>query len=149
VYLAYISASFANCYDHDLSTLVRPKLSATVREVFDGFHRADSVIAALPRWPRDLLHPDLIDAIDTGGDHWLLDRLSENDLVDSTPKVPVRLYSGQLDVDVYPDESIHQAARWRDRHVDVEHIDLGPVDHEGGVVEAVLSTREWFDALAE
>lgn len=71
------------------------------------------------------------------------------DRADSTPKVPVRLYSGQLDVDVYPDESIHQAARWRDRHVDVEHIDLGPVDHEGGVVEAVLSTREWFDALAE
>jgi pimeloyl-ACP methyl ester carboxylesterase len=49
------------------------------------------------------------------------------DRADSTPKVPVRLYSGQLDVDVYPDESIHQAARWRDRHVDVEHIDLGPV----------------------
>jgi hypothetical protein len=60
----------------------------------------------------------------------------------------VRLYYGELDVDVSPEEARSQARRWAQRGADARAVDVGPLDHEASVLEAAARVRDWFDELS-
>lgn len=60
----------------------------------------------------------------------------------------MRLYYGELDVDVSPEEARAQARRWSERGADARAIDVGPFDHDASVLEAAPRVRNWFDELS-
>ena len=86
--------------------MLREPWSSIVAELFDGNHDGDSIVKALPTDPRALLTDDVRDAIDNKRRHWFLRRLTENGLLGWTPKAPVRIYHGDQDVDVTPEQAL-------------------------------------------
>jgi hypothetical protein len=94
-----------------------------------------------------MFQPALLEALDAGRPSWLVDRLRENDLLAFTPRAPVRLYYGRLDVDVSPEEARAEARRWSERGADARAIDVGPFGHDASVLEAAPLVRDWFDEL--
>jgi pimeloyl-ACP methyl ester carboxylesterase len=147
LYLAYLVSSYARAYGEPIDTVLRPPWDEAAPALFDGEHEAREVMEALPRDPKDLFREDFLDATAAGRPTWLGERLRENDLVDFTPRAPVRLYYGRLDVDVSPEEARRQSRRWRDRGADATAVDVGALDHDGSAIEAAVRIREWFDEL--
>jgi hypothetical protein len=89
-----------------------------------------------------------VNAYDTGKETWLLQKLAENSVYDWSPRAPIRLYYGNRDVDVYPQEARVEAERLRTRGGDVNAISVGEFDHDGSVIQAVPAIRAWFDELS-
>jgi pimeloyl-ACP methyl ester carboxylesterase len=148
LYLAWIAVTYARVYDMPLDTVVREPFPRTAPPLFDGAHDGAAIVTALPADPRELLTPVLLAAEESGGDHWFLTRLAENSLLDWTPKAPVRLYYGERDVDVSPEEAISFARRTSARGADVAAESVGDLDHDASILAAAPKVRAWFDSLA-
>ena len=56
--------------------------------------------------------------------------------------------TGELDVDVTPDQALWMERTSRQRGADVTAVNVGAYDHEGSVLETVKQLREWFDELS-
>ena len=128
--------------------MLREPWSSTVAELFDGEHDGDAIVEALPKDPRALLTDEVRNAIDNGDAHWFLDRLTENGLLDWTPRSPVRLYYGEQDEDVTPDQAMLMQQLGQERGADVVAVSVGQVDHEASILLAAPLLRDWFDSLA-
>lgn len=147
LYLAYMVGAYANVYGEALTTALREPYASTVPDLFDGTHDGDAIIAALPANPREMFRDEFLQTYERGGPNWLREKLIENSLYDWSPRAPIRLYFGSLDADVSPREAEVQALRLRERGGDVTTVDVGTVDHERSVLDAVPRVLEWFDEL--
>jgi pimeloyl-ACP methyl ester carboxylesterase len=147
LYLGYLIASYSRIYREPLGATLRPRYAQAIEDLFDGSRGGEAIREALPRDPREMFQPEFLAAFEEGRPNWLADRLRENDLVAFTPRAPVRLYYGALDVDVSPEEARAQARRWSERGADARAIDVGPFDHDASVLEAAPRVRGWFDEL--
>lgn len=148
LYLGYLVSSYARVYGEPIGEILLPEYARAVETLFDGEHEAGEIMAALPRNPREMFQPEFLAGFEARRPSWVLRRLRENDLVDFTPRAPVRAYYGRRDVDVSPEEARAQARRWSERGADARAVDVGDFDHDGSVLEAAPRVREWFDALA-
>ena len=148
LYIAWIANSYARIYGMPLGSVIREPYRSQLPLLFDGAHGGDAVLAALPAQPRDMLTPEFLADYDAGRETWFLARLAENSLIHWTPRAPIRLYCGEADVDVAPEEARAAAPRFSARGGDVRAIAVGAVDHDGSVLAAVPQLRAWFDELA-
>ena len=148
LYLAWIATTYARVYGMPLDSVLRDPWARTAPALFDGAHDGDTIVAALPADPHDLLTPELLAAQAAGGTHWFLARLAENSLLDWTPRAPIRLYYGERDVDVSPEESIAFAAQMQERGAHAIAESVGDLDHDGSILAAAPKLRAWFDSLA-
>ncbi len=148
LYIAWIANSYARIYGMPLGSVIRELYQSQLPVLFDGAHGGDAIVAALPPQPRDMLAPGFLADYDAGRETWFLARLAENSLLDWTPRAPIRLYYGDADVDVAPEEARSAATHFAASGGDVRAIAVGAVDHEGSVLAAVPLLRGWFDELA-
>jgi hypothetical protein len=146
-YLAYLASAYAYVYRQPVGSLLAMPYSETVPVLFDGDHDSDVISAALPANPRELFIPEFLDACENGTGHWFLDALTENSIVDWTPDAPVRIYYGQNDVDVLPEEALLAEGEMKARGADITAVSVGPWDHNTSVLHAVPAALEWFSAL--
>jgi len=102
----------------------------------------------MPRHPRDLFNPEFLNAYDHGEPHWFLDALAENNVDEWTPLAPVRIYYGDNDVDVLPEEARRAEAAMQQRGTDVTAISVGPYDHNASALRAIPKAIRWFTDLA-
>jgi hypothetical protein len=147
-YLAYIANSYAHIYDQPLKSILTSPYLEKVPVLFDGEHTSEEISAAIPDDPRDLFNPEFLDAYDHGKPHWFLDALAENDVDDWTPVAPVRMYYGDDDVDVLPEEARRAEAAMKQRGADVTAISVGPYDHDASALRAIPQAIRWFTDLA-
>lgn len=147
-YLAYLANSYAHIYGHPLESLLVPPHAEQVPIVFDGDHRSAEISAAMPEHPRDLFSDEFLAAYEGDRDHWFLQALAENAVRDFTPRAPVRIYYGDEDVDVSPDEARRATAAMSRRGADVTAISVGAHDHNGSALYALPQAIRWFTELA-
>jgi hypothetical protein len=147
-YLAYLANSYAHVYGRPLNSILISQYAEQVPVLFDGDHTTEEISAALPKNPRGLFAPDFLAAYDNGKPHWFLDALAENDVYDWTPVAPIRIYYGDNDVDVLPEEARRAAAAMTQRDADVRAISVGPCTHDASVLRAVPQAVHWFTELA-
>lgn len=147
LYLAYMLDSYANVYGEALDSALQEPYATLVPTLFDGVHDYDSIVAALPRNPREMFRDEFLRTYEDGDSNWLRERLVSNSLYDWSPRAPIRLYFGSLDVDVSPREAELEAARLRERGAEVAIVDVGAFDHEGSVLQSVPMLLAWFDEL--
>jgi pimeloyl-ACP methyl ester carboxylesterase len=147
-YLAYLASSYARIYAQPLDSLLRAPYAQKVPVLFDGDHELAVIAAALPDDPRELFQPEFLEAYDKGKPHWFLDALVENDVDDWTPVAPVRIYYGDNDVDVLPEEARRAEAAMKQRGADVTAISVGPHDHDASALHAIPQALRWFTQLA-
>jgi pimeloyl-ACP methyl ester carboxylesterase len=148
LYLAYIANAYAHIYDRPLKSILTSPYVEKVPVLFDGNHEIEEISAAMPDDPRDLFNPEFLDAYDHGKPHWFLDALAENDVDDWTPVAPVRIYYGDDDVDVLPEEARRAEAAMKQRGADVTAISVGPYDHNASALRAIPKAIHWFTELA-
>jgi pimeloyl-ACP methyl ester carboxylesterase len=148
-YLAYLANSYAHIYGQPLESVLTAPYVEKVPVLFDGDHDAGAILAAMPHDPRDLFNPDFLDAYDNAKAHWFLDALAENDVVDWTPHAPVRIYYGDNDVDVLPEEARRTEAAMKQRGANVTAISVGPHAHDASALYAIPRAIHWFTELAE
>jgi hypothetical protein len=148
LYIAWIANSYARIYGMPLGSVIREPYQSQLPVLFDGAHGGDVIVAALPAQPRDMLTPEFLTDYDAGRETWFLTRLAENSLLDWIPQAPIRLYYGEADVDVAPEEARSAATHFAASGGDVRAIAVGAVDHEGSVLAAAPLLRAWFDELA-
>lgn len=146
-YLAYLASAYAYVYRQPVGSLLAMPYSETVPVLFDGDHDSDVISAALPANPRELFSPEFLDACENGMGHWFLEALTENSILDWTPDAPVRIYYGQNDVDVLPEEALLAEGEMKARGADITAVSVGPWDHNTSVLHAVPAALEWFSAL--
>jgi hypothetical protein len=148
LYIAWIANSYARIYSMPLGSVIREPYPSQLPVLFDGAHGGDAIVQALPAQPREMLTPEFLADFDAGRETWFLKRLAENSLLDWTPRAQLRLYYGEADVDVAPEEARSAATHFAAGGGDVRAIGVGAVDHEGSVLAAVPLLRAWFDELA-
>ena len=143
-YLAYLANSYASVYGQPLETLLQAPYVEQVPILFNGDHTTETISAALPTDPRRLFNPEFLAAFQRGSPHWFLEALAENDVYDWTPVAPIRIYFGDHDVDVPPEEARRTASEMQQRGADVQAISVGPVSHDESALRAVPQALDWF-----
>jgi hypothetical protein len=146
LYLAYLANSYAHIYHQPLKSILTEPYVEKVPVLFDGDHV--EISAELPKDPRSLFNPEFLDAYDNGKPHWFLDALVENNVSDWTPVAPVRIYYGDDDVDVLPEEARRAETAMKQRGADITAISVGPYDHNASALRALPQAIRWFTELA-
>jgi pimeloyl-ACP methyl ester carboxylesterase len=149
MYLAYLAHAFAAQYQQPLGSLLVPRYAALVPTLFDGNHDIDAISAALPPDPRTMFRPEILADMAAKRPNWFTMALAENQAFDWQPKAPLRLYFGDRDTDVSPQDSKHFHAVSKALGGNVTLVPVGPHDHIGSALEAVPMARLWFDQLSQ
>jgi hypothetical protein len=147
-YLAYLANSYAHVYGQPLNSILTSPYVKQVPVLFDGDHTSEAISAALPADPRGLFNLEFLDAYDQGKAHWFLDALAENDVYDWTPIAPARIFFGDDDVDVLPEEARRAETAMKQRGADVRAISVGPYNHDASAFHAIPRAIRWFSELA-
>jgi len=148
-YLAYLATAYAHIYGQPLESVLTAAYAGSLPALFDGDHESAEISAAMPDDPRSLFNPEFLTAYDNGEPHWFLQALEENDVDDWTPAAPVRLFYGDKDLDVLPEEARRAEAAMKQLGADVTAISVGPYDHNGSAQFGIPRAILWFDELAE
>lgn len=146
-YLAYIAYSYARTYGHPLESLLTDDAAALVTELFDGLHTADEIAGRLPPTPRQMFRDEWVQEYLGGGSSWFRSALEENEAVRWAPRAPLRLYYGDADVDVHPDDALLGAREMRGRGGNAETVAVGEFDHGSVVYHAVPLVQKWFSHI--
>jgi hypothetical protein len=147
LYLAYMVWAYCAVYGHSIESVIAEPYAAKLPELFDGEHDGEAIEQALPAKPREMFQQAFLDEYDHGRPTWLLEALAKNEAFQWTPKAPMRVYFGERDMDVSPEESRAAVAEWTKRGADVELVSVGEYDHEGSIFHAVPLVRRWFDEV--
>jgi len=143
-YLAYIAHSYSRAYNQPLESLLTDDAAALVKELFDGLHAADDIAKQLPPLPLPMFRESWVQGYRAGESSWFRDALEENEAVKWAPRAPLRLYYGEADVDVHPNDALLGAEKIRERGGNVEVVPVGQFDHASVVYYAVPLVQEWF-----
>jgi predicted esterase len=147
LYIAWIANTYARVYAMPLDSVIREPYASRLATLFDGAHDGEAIVAALPRQPREMMAPAFLADFDAQRPTWFVARLVENGLVGWTPHAPVRLYYGDGDVAVEPEDARIAVAAFTSRGADVQAISVGAQDHDASVIGAIPAMRAWFDEL--
>ncbi|MER6950113.1 hypothetical protein ABT294_39460 [Nonomuraea sp. NPDC000554] len=146
-YLAYWLTSMDRVYDiyQEPSEAFRPPYDAKVTDLLDGSHDRDTIAAALPSTPDELLTPAYLGKLGkpTGR---LLKAIRENDTTcrDLRPGAQVRLFAATGDRDVVVANSASCLKELRARHVDATLTEVGEVNHFGSLRLSLPKVLAWF-----
>ena len=147
-YLAYLTSSFARIYGRPLESILAAPYVEKVPVLFNGDHDSQTISAAMPNDPRDLFTATFLDAYDNGKPHWFLDALAENQVDDWKPIAPVRIYYGDDDVDVLPEEARRAESAMKKQGANVTAKSVGPYDHDASALHAIPRAIRWFTQMA-
>lgn len=145
-YFVYLLAAYRDVYD--LPQYLGSPYDQTIPPLLDGTHSGEALNAILPADPTLTLAPGVRDEFATNPDHPFRVALRKNDLLDWTPRSPLRLYQCHADRDVLPANASVAQASFVSRGAAVELIDPSPnSDHIGCVEPTLLQIKAWFDVL--
>jgi len=147
LYLAYLANSYCRIYGHPLQSILATEYLEMVPVLFDGDHTSQDVLAALPDDPRRLFNAEFLAAYDQGKPHWFLDAIKLNDVDGWVPRAPVRVYYGDDDVDVLPEEARRAATEMKRHGADIMAISVGPCGHTDSALRAIPLALRWFNEL--
>jgi pimeloyl-ACP methyl ester carboxylesterase len=148
LYLGFLAVSYAAQYHQPLATLFTDHYAKVLPVVFDGNHTIEAIEAALPTDPRDLFRPEALAEVIANKPNWFTAGLAANEAWNWTPEAPLRLYYGDRDTDVSPQDSRGFYAASVKRGANIHLMPLGPYDHVGSALQAVPRARLWFDELS-
>ncbi|MEU0485928.1 acetylxylan esterase [Streptosporangium sp. NPDC006013] len=146
-YLAYWLTSMDRVYDiyQKPSEAFRSPYDAKVTGLLDGSHDLETIAAALPSTPDELLTPTYLGKLGkpTGR---LLKAIRENDTTcrDLRAGAPVRLFAAAGDRDVVLANSASCLKDLRARHVDATLTEVGDVNHFTSLRLSLPKVLAWF-----
>lgn len=146
LYLAYLVNAYCTIYGHDPDSVFIGSWAKRLPILFDGEHDAE-IVEGFPENPREMFTKTFLDDYDQGRPTWLSDALVQNEVIDWTPKAPLRAYYGENDRDVPPEESRMLVSRLSQRGCNATLVSVGPYEHDASVLHAVPRILAWFNEL--
>ena len=147
-YLTWGASAYASYYGHPLSEALKPAYVDVVPMLFDGSKTVWEIGAALPAKPENIFQPEFLNAMRTNGDNWFTKEMDWNETYRWVPVAPIRLYTGEEDVDVTPFASKAFFDYAKPRGGNISLYSLGPVDHQTSISLTYAPALKWFDELA-
>jgi pimeloyl-ACP methyl ester carboxylesterase len=146
-YLAWGASAYASYYGNSLNTALKPAYVNVVPKLFDGSKTMWEIGAALPAKPEDMFQPKFLAEMQTNGDNWFTKGMDRNETYRWVPVAPIRLYSGDKDLDVTPlaSKAFFDYAKPRGGNIGLHS--LGPVDHQTSISLVYAPALKWFDEL--
>jgi hypothetical protein len=126
---------------------LKPAYVNVVPKLFDGSKTMWEIGAALPAKPEDMFQPKFLAEMQTNGDNWFTKGMDRNETYRWVPVAPIRLYSGDKDLDVTPlaSKAFFDYAKPRGGNIGLHS--LGPVDHQTSISLVYAPALKWFDEL--
>jgi pimeloyl-ACP methyl ester carboxylesterase len=149
LYLAYIVYSFSKIYRHEPNSVLTDHYASMLPELFSGEKDSASVIAALPKDPKVMCRPEFLQGLKDSQASWFRDALVENEAFNWTPKIELRLFVGDKDVDVPAADARAAYESMKSRNGNVSLVEVGPYDHDGVVTRSVPRSVMWFNRILE
>jgi hypothetical protein len=115
-----------------------------VKDLFDGLHAGYDIMKQLPLTPLPMFRDRLVQSYRAGESSWFRDALEENEAFNWAPRAPLRLYYGDADVDVHPNDALLGSQKMHEQGGNVEVVPVGNFDHATVVYHAVPLVQEWF-----
>lgn len=147
-YLAYVAHSYSRAYNQPLESLLTDDAATLVKELFDGLHAGDDIMNQLPLTPLQMFRDSWVQGFRAGESSWFRNALEENEAIDWAPRAPLRLYYGEADVDVHPNDAVIGAQKMREKGGNVEVVPVGDFDHASVVYHAIPLVQEWFGQVS-
>lgn len=148
LYLGYLVNAYCTVYGQPLESVLTPHYAQIVPVLFDGEGDYERMERELPKDPRDMFNEEFLDNYERGDPTWLLDALRNNSVLNWTPKAPLRVYFGENDVDVSPEEARAAVTAFSQRGSDVTLVSVGVCGHDESILRAVPGIRDWFDEVS-
>lgn len=149
LYLAFLAHAYSHVYGHPLESLLTADAARLVSTLFDGLHEEDDIAAKLPKNPRELFRPEIIASLTENKPSWFRDALVANGGYNWAPKAPLRLYYGDSDHDVFPDDPKAAAAAMKALGGNVELMAVGAYDHTQTALHALPLVIAWFQQISK
>jgi hypothetical protein len=152
-YFAFLLAAYQDVYRlaPTLGDLLAAPYHTNLPPLLRGNSSGGQINAAMPTngIPVQVLKPEYLTAFQANPRHPLRQALQENDLLNWTPRTPLRLYHCQADQDVPFANSTAALASFQARGVtQVELINTLPGgDHGDCVQPSLILAKGWFDSL--
>jgi hypothetical protein len=108
----------------------------------------DAIQAGLPSDPQQMFRPDRLAEMAVGKPNWFSSALATNEAFRWVPQAALRLYFGDLDTDVSPEDSKNFHATASKLGGNVHLVPLGPYAHGDSAYRGVPLARLWFDELS-
>lgn len=134
----------------DPAEVFRAPYAQAVESLFDGNHREEDIVAALPASPQELLTPEWYENV--RAPHGALSAAvrANDDACDWKPAAQVRLYGGSADTDVPFGNTLACAADLARHGVRARVVDQGPdADHFTSAIRSAPQAVRWFDSLRQ
>jgi len=167
-YLAWLTLGYQEAYPDELEGLTldsvfQPQyledIMAFANEEIDLWTLNDALIATLLTEvgavvPKNILRPEIVNALFNDRTHPLSVALADNDLTDWTPMVPTRMYYCEGDEQVtFQNAIIAEGTMRANGASDVTAVrmdtDANPLTHGGCVIPASLDGIDWFDTFQQ
>ena len=146
LYLGYLAVSYAAQYQQPLGTLLNDNYANSLP---DRNHSLDAIAAALPAYPREQLRPEVLAEIEGGKPSWFANGHAANEAFRWAPKAPPRLYYGDKDTDVSPQDSKQFQAVSAALGGNITLMSQGSCAHSSTALRAVPRARLWLDELSK
>lgn len=155
-YLVYTLASYDLVYDNlydEYADVLQSPYDGIVVPFFNGTNTSlnmGSLNAQLPNVVGDLMQADFLEDLENDDSHPLRLNLADNDLYDWTPTRPISMFYCTQDEQVPFSNSLTALTTMEaNGSTVVEAIDLGPEDHAGCYLPAMLTAISGFIGLKE
>lgn len=159
LYLAYIGNSFCNIKKYPTEELFAPEWNDVIPEYFSGNYSSDEVWSLFSKQdengedvlaitPSSIFTREFRDEYynyrNNGGEMpWLISQLIDYSVTDWNPESDIRLFYGELDVDVLPQESLKAKEALGEN---CKLINVGEYGHDDTMYVSIQTIREWFDS---
>lgn len=147
-------AFFITAYDHiygwnRLTEIFNPPYGAMMPDLFDGTKSFGEINSQLPTQLFELFNRSIADAYFAGGEDEFRRRLTENTLLDWTPRTPIRMFHGSADQTVPYQNSLTALDRLKaNGAVSIELITIPGGTHDTAALFSFLGMMTWFNTFA-
>jgi pimeloyl-ACP methyl ester carboxylesterase len=148
--MAFFATSFSQLYGQPLSDMVQAPYDSLLPSWFDGTKDQDFLSANLPARVDQLVTTSFLGDFEAGvqAPPWFYGGLTAAVTSDYAPRAPLRIYYGDEDTVVIPEEALSAFNRMQGLGGEVELVDVGAYNHDDVVVAALPTIQQWFDAVA-
>ncbi len=147
-------AFFVTAYDHiyswnRLTEIFRSPYGEKMPDLFDGTKSFGEINSQLPTQLFELFNRSIAEAYFAGGEEEFRRRLTENSLLDWTPRTPIRMFHGSADETVPYQNSLTALDRLQaNGATSIELITIPGGTHDTAALFSFLGMMTWFNTFA-
>lgn len=146
-YMGYVAAAYSKIYGQPVSSIINPAYSPLVEQLFNGDNTNEEITSKLPEKAEELYNASMISDIVNRHSNWFTDALEANQNFKWKPVSPFRIYYGENDKDVSPQDAISTYNYMQQLGGNVTLISVGQKDHFESIFSATPNIQQWFNSI--